>query len=218
MLQHGISQHVFRGQEIALVRAQTQQAMQQAMEAAAAVQTAFGRPEHALGGVSAELARRFEELEAEVQDLKANSAGAGKVLSAHPHFKDMGKLGHKDVHYIEWTGGFLSSLDELRPGAMEILRSVRKLNDRELTDASQIELHGWSVPRLERFSAELYSLLLKSTTGEYNRVALSLQAGSALRSLAGLEAWRLIHFLAAPRNYQRAESINSHVLGLMAQR
>ena len=57
---------------------------------------------------------------------------------------------------------------------MAVLREVRKLNDKELTEPDQLELRNWSVPKLERFSTELYSLLLKNTTGEYNRVTLSL--------------------------------------------
>ena len=75
----------------------------------------------------------------------------------------------------------------------------------------QIDLHGWSLAKLEHFSSALHSLLMIRTAGEYNRIAISLQAGGAISALAGLEAWRLIHSLAAPRNYQRAESIRDMI-------
>ena len=124
-------------------------------------------------GLSAIDVARLNKLEGDVQGMITSRAQGvqqhpiqeSKVLSACAQFKDFGKLGQKDVHYVEWTGGFLTSLDELRPGAMQLLHEVRKLNDKELKDLAQISDQGWGPSKLERFSSELYSLLLKSTTG-----------------------------------------------------
>ena len=106
-----------------------------------------------------------------------------KALSACEQFREVGKLGAQSTAYSEWTALIVGHCEDLRPGAGPMLHKARRRNEAEVDDAFLVELtlsSGWSREAVERFSGELYSVLMSKTTGDSLRSVLAVQAGGAL--------------------------------------
>ena len=111
------------------------------------------------------------KIEPEMADLRSKvlsmgaegtgSAGTGaKSLS-----KDIGaisKLGDGGVAYDEWTKLLHATIDEVRPNFVGALEEARALGPNKLTGPKMA--HN-SPPGLEQFSKQLFTVLLRNTSG-----------------------------------------------------
>ena len=184
---------------------------------------ALGGDRSATASVAASVDARLSQLEAEVASGLSGpgpsagpSTGPNKALSACEQIRELGKLGATGPHalpYAEWTALLVGHCEDLRPGAGQVLHAARKRGRSEITDLNMSDLcHGWSLDKLTKFSGELYSVLMSKTQGEPLKLVLALQAGGVLPGCRGLEAWRAIHYDAAPGTEERVELLRNAVV------
>ena len=96
--------------------------------------------------------------------------------------------------------------EELRAGSTTILKWAKSKGQREIEEADLDEVVSgeWSESKLRQFSAELYTVLLSKTAGDYRAAVLGAQPAGTTLLQRGLEAWRAISYEAAPHNQVRA--------------
>ena len=100
-------------------------------------------------------------------------------------------------------------VEECREGSSRLLHWAKTQGQREIeeTDMATLVDSDWSTTRLKKFSAELYSVLLSKTVGDYRAAVLAVQPSGASIPQRGFEAWRAINYEAAPLNQARAETL-----------
>ena len=152
---------------------------------------------------------KLSELEAQVQALGAMGGSKG-MASEGPNktlfrdIGDLGKLGEKAT-YDEWTRVLRASICECRPQFADSLALARAKGSEAITGGA---LTSNDPPGLMNFSRQLFSLLLRSTSGEYHKIV----AASEDLPLNGLDAWRALHYRRLPKSRALAYSLKHELI------
>ena len=147
---------------------------------------------------------KLSELEAQVQALGALGGSKGMATESpnktlFRDIGDLGKLGDKAT-YDEWTRVLRASICECRPQFADSLALARAKGSEAITGGV---LTSSDPPGLVNFSRQLFSLLLRSTSGEYHKIV----AASEDLPLNGLDAWRALHYRRLPKSRALAYSL-----------
>ena len=114
-------------------------------------------------------------------------------------------LGDSGTQYDEWTRLLGATIAEVRPVFVHALDEARALGPSKITADRMVHNNP---PGLEAFSRQLYTVLLRHTSGEFNKIV----AASEHLPLNGLDAWRALHYRKLPKCRALAYNIKHNLI------